>query len=377
MGRSDLVAVEGGSGVSFDRCRFFGAGNDGVRLDGSHHRLTRSVIVDCGDRGVVLDGGDRPSLTAGDNLVENTEIHRFGRWSWTYMPGIHLLGVGQRAAHNHVHDAPHSAILFRGNLHLMEFNEVDDVCRFSSDAGAIYSGRRWDWRGSSIENNFIHDIDSPFPGAGEHGVYLDDCLSGVRVFGNLLLNVSGHALMHGGGRDDWFVNNVVAHCGTVLASDSRGFEWINNVPGSDWNLRERLHDEGVEYQGETWCSTWPELCVIPDADVPAGSHWRYPEGSVFSRNVGWQNERFTQENDSGGTGTFEKFAEIADNLEDADPLFRNEAAGDYRLRADSPARAIPGFVDIQFLRMGIVDGLEVIFADGFEWGDLDAWALSN
>ncbi len=269
LGRNDLVVVENGSDVTFDRCRFFGAGNDGIRLTGQNHGVTRSEIVDTGDRGVVLSGGDRPSLTAADNFVENTEIHRFARWSWTYMPGIQFVGVGNRASHNHLHDAPHSAILFRGNQHLIEYNEIDDVCRWSSDAGAIYSGRRWDWRGNRIEFNYIHDIDSPFTGAGEHGVYLDDCLSGIRVFGNLIVDVSGHAMMHGGGRDDFFENNIAVRCGTALHTDARGVVWIKNDK-SDWDLRWRLHDDGVAYQGEPWCSTWPELCVIPDAD---GAGW--------------------------------------------------------------------------------------------------------
>lgn len=373
LGRSDLVVVDGGRDVLFDRCRFYGAGNDGLRLDGTGHRLQRSEVVDTGDRGILVQGGDRPSLTGGGNQVENTEIHRFGRWSWTYMPGIHLLGVGHRAAHNHLHDAPHSAILFRGNLHLIELNEIDDVCRYSSDAGAIYSGRRWDWRGNRIEFNFIHDIDSPFPGAGEHGVYLDDCLSGVRVFGNLIVDVSGHALMHGGGRDDLFENNIAVRCGTMLHSDSRGSEWIKN-DNSDWDLRRRLHDDGVEYQLAPWCSTWPELCVIPDADVPQESHLRFPEGSVFSRNLGWDNANFIVDGNWSGVTALDKFAEIEDNIGDTDPRFRNESAGDYRLAGDSPAWSIPGFVELPFPEMGIVDGLRLIFEDGFEWGDTSEWS---
>jgi len=384
MGRNDLVVVENGSDVTYDRCRFLGAGNDGIRLTGANHGVTRSEVVDTGDRGVVLSGGDRPLLTAANNFVENTEIHRVGRWSWTYMPGIQFAGVGNRASHNHIHDAPHSAILFRGNKHLIELNEIDDVCQWSSDAGAIYSGRRWDWRGNRIEYNYIHDIDSPFTGAGEHGVYLDDCLSGIRVFGNLFVDISGHAMMHGGGRDDLFENNIAVRCGTALHTDARGVAWINKADPNadppdpdyhpDWDLIARLHDDGVQYQADPWCSTWPELCEIPDAQVPEDSHWRYPEGSVFSRNLGWDNAQFVVDGNWAGNPALDKFAEQADNLEDTDPLFRNEAAGDLRLSPDSPAFDIPGFVDIPFEQMGIVDGLSLIFEDGFERGDTSTWA---
>ncbi len=68
----------------------------------------------------------------------------------------------------------------------------------------------------------------------------------------------------------------------------------------------------------------------------------------------------------------DKFAEILNNLEGTDPLFINEGAGDYRLRGDSPALAIPGFADITFQQMGIVDEA-LIFKDDFERGDASAW----
>ena len=305
----------------------------------------------------MLDGGDRKTLSPGNHLVENSEIHRFGRWSWTYMPGIHIQGVGHRVAHNHIHDAPHSAIMFKGNQHLIEYNEINNVVRFSSDAGAIYSGAQWGYRGNRIEYNYIYHIDSPFPGYGVHGVYLDDVLSGNSVFGNLFVEVSGHAIMHGGGRDNLFENNIAVRCGTVLRSDSRGVDWITNPPRAGFNLLEILGHDGVEYQQEPWCATYPELCAMPnDWTIIAapGSLWKYPEGSVFSRNLGWQNLQFTSEYNYSGTGTFNKFAEIEDNLENTDPRFVNEAAGDYRLAADSPALSIPGFVDIPFQQMGIV-----------------------
>ncbi len=372
MGRSDAVAVTGGSHVTFDRCRLFGAGQDGARIQGSNHTVQRSEVVDTGDHGIRLEGGDRPSLTPGNNRVENTDIHRFGRWTWSYLPGIHLLGSGNVARHNHIHDAPHSAILFRGNDHLIEYNEIDDVCLFSSDAGAIYAGRRWDWRGNRLAFNYIHDIDGVFPGAGEHAIYLDDCMAGVEVFGNLIVDVSGHAIMHGGGRDDLFENNIAVRCGTMLHSDSRGVDWITN-DNSSWDLRRRMHDEGVDHAAEPWCSTWPELCAIPYADVPAGSHWRLPEDSVFSRNLGWDNSRFTVDSEWGGPA-FPQFAEMANNLEDTDPRFVDEATGDYRLQPDSPALGIPGFVDLPFELMGILDGIGgEIFQDDFESGDTTAW----
>ena len=56
------------------------------------------------------------------------------------------------------------AIVFGGNEHLIEFNEIHDVCHESNDAGAIYGGRDWTMRGTVIRYNYFHDI-SGFEGA--------------------------------------------------------------------------------------------------------------------------------------------------------------------------------------------------------------------
>ena len=143
-------------------------------------------------------------------------------------------------------------------------------------------------------------------------------------------------------------------------------------PGLD--LLDKLHRNDVMYQQEPWCSTYPELCAMPnDWTIIAapGSLWKYPEGSVFSRNLSWDETMFTAANNYGGTGTFDKFAEIEDNLENTDPLFEDEGAGDLRLKAESPALDIPGFVDIPFQQMGIVEPPpgapdDLIFGEGFE-----------
>ena len=68
-----------------------------------------------------------------------------------YTPAVSLDGSGQRASHNLIYASPHSGILYGGNEHLIEKNELHHVCQQTSDAGAIYAGRDWGARGNRVD----------------------------------------------------------------------------------------------------------------------------------------------------------------------------------------------------------------------------------
>ena len=72
--------------------------------------------------------------------------------------------------------------------------------------GTIYTGRDWTFRDNVIHFNAMHDIYGP--GNGEAIVfYLDDCVSGITVYGNLVVNTQ-LAVGIGGGRDCLVENNI-------------------------------------------------------------------------------------------------------------------------------------------------------------------------
>ncbi len=358
--RDTLVRIDGGTDNAIRRCRLVNAGSHGVVISGARNGIERSEVAFTGDKGVILTGGQRASLSRADNYVTQTHLHHFGRWGRTYQQAVEMLGCGQIVTHNQIHHAPHSAIEFRGNEHTIEYNDIYEVCLFSSDSGAIYSGRDWGYRGNVVRYNFVHHIDSPFPGFGEHGVYMDDALAGVLVFGNVFYQVSGYAIEHGGGRDAIMDNNIIARCGSALLTDSRGIQKITNIPGDSWNFLERLTYDGVQYQADPWATRYPELAIVPFSWAVVGDDgltWRYPEGSVFARNVGFANDTWIVEQTYGGTGTLNKFDLVGDNLENVDPLFVDEAGLDLGLLPASPALDIPGFVPIPFSEIGIQPAL--------------------
>ncbi len=370
--RKNLVSISGGNanllshillrntgGVAVD----IGAGSD---LSGTNHLVSHCRIQNTGLKGVYMKGGDRPSLTKGNLRVEDCEISNFGRVAFCYQPAVQIYGCGQIVRNNLLHDSHHAAILWDGNENVIEQNEITKVCQTTSDAGVIYADNDWGARGNIIRHNYIHDVDSTL-GDWVHGIYLDDCLSGVTVEGNIVRNLVGNGIMAGGGRDHTMVNNIFVNCSRGLYGDARGVSW--NKPTSpnkgDWSpLLKKLMK--LNYQQEPWASRYPKCAAIPNdwAVVLSDGHWLRPEGCVFSRNLGWKNGAFTEGEvesqviDAQGNVTqtiraLERYAEVLNNVENQDPLFVDEANGDLTLSPTSPALAIPGFQAIPFKQIGI------------------------
>jgi len=334
-GRDNLVA----------NCVIRNLRTDGVAISGERNGVAGCEISGIGKTGVAVSGGDRYKLVAGENFVRDCRIHDFGRWERTYAPAVRLDGVGNIVADNLLYDAPHSAILFGGNDHRMERNEIHSVCYEVDDAGSVYAGRDWGLRGNLIRHNFFHHIQSGLPGSnGVHAVYLDDCASGITVFGNVFYEISGRAIMCGGGRDNTIENNVIARCGSAHFTDRRGRVWIDK--DESWKLLAKI--ERYNYTQPPWSERYPKLARILDNGYDRAKE---PEGCVIARNLGWQNRRWLEKNSLGGSGGFD-FYTFADNIEDQDPHFVDEQSLNLALRDDSPAHKLPGFQPIPFGDIG-------------------------
>jgi len=220
--RSSAVQIHGGTSNRIAGCLIRNIGNYGVTIEGgAAHGVISCDIFDTGDGGVSLDGGDRQTLRPGRQFVENCHFARQGRWSKCYVPAVLIGGVGQRASHNLIHDHPHCAILFNGNDHLVEFNEIHHIALETGDVGAIYTGRDYTYRGNRIRYNFIHHTGGV--GMGSMGVYMDDCVSGTEIFGNIFYQVQRAAFL-GGGRDHQVLNNIFVECNHAVELDGRGLD---------------------------------------------------------------------------------------------------------------------------------------------------------
>ena len=218
--RGDGIVLTGGTQNLVAGCTLRHLGNRGVVVaGGTRHRVSGCDVYDTGDGGISLSGGERKTLTPGGHVTNNL-VHHIACWSRCYQPGIGISGVGNRIAHNVIHDCPHNGILLDGNDHLIEFNEIYRTCLETGDVGAFYMGRDYAQQGNVIRDNFFHHTGGV--GMGSMAVYLDDCTSGVTITGNIFYRTRRAAFI-GGGRDNIVDNNVFINYAAV-AIDGRGVD---------------------------------------------------------------------------------------------------------------------------------------------------------
>jgi len=335
------IRITGGDNNRVVDCILGDLGNYGVAIEGGvNHRVDGCTIYETGDGGVSVSGGDRKTLVPAGHVVENNHVHHIARWSRCYAPAILISGVGIRASNNLIHDHPHCAILFSGNEHAIERNEIHHVCLETGDVGAIYTGRDYTYRGNVIRHNFIHHTGGV--GMGSMGIYMDDCVSGTLIYGNVLWKLH-RAVFLGGGRDFRVENNIFVDCDPAVELDGRGLStapvWHDMVYKT---MKQRL--EEMNWKQPPYSTRYPEMAALEpyynkDGGVPPGNVLVACNICVGSKllNVTW--------------GAKPEMAECRNNLTDADPLFVDAANGDFRLKADSPAFKL-GFEPIPFGKIG-------------------------
>ncbi|MBT4820318.1 MAG: hypothetical protein HON70_31715, partial [Lentisphaerae bacterium] len=343
--RGTAATISGGTHNRIAGCTIRNTGAKGIEVrGGTSNGVLGCDITDTGLGGVHLNGGERKTLTRADLYAVNNHIWHYGRWQRMYTPAVGVHGVGNRVANNLMHDAPHQAVGFSGNDHIIELNEIHSVCHESNDAGAIYGGCNWSFRGTHIRNNYMHHIEG-FRGRGCVGVYLDDILSGHHIDGNVFHKVTRAAFI-GGGSDCTIDNNVFVDCKPALHVDARGMGKYDY--GASSMQPKRLKQ--MPYQESPWKEHYPRLVGMLEDDP------HIPKYNRITRNISvggrWDNEVNPHAR---------KHGIIENNLVNEDPLFVNPAAldpeavlrpGDFGIQTGSPAWK-RGFKALPLAKMGL------------------------
>ncbi|MGN6504044.1 MAG: right-handed parallel beta-helix repeat-containing protein [Tepidisphaeraceae bacterium] len=243
------LGIKGGSDNSVVGCRIRDAAGVGVQIDGGHaHRIESCDICAIGAEAIRVDAGDRATLTPGKVQILNNHLHDFAQLD-TGCYAVDVAGVGNRVAHNLIHDGPLGGIQYHGNDQVIELNEIHNLGLDGGDLGAIYSGSDWASRGNTVRYNLIHHLPNG------QGTYLDDGHSGDLVYGNIYAGVRS-GIFIGGGHDNLAWNNLIVQCQVGLHVDDRG-KTRNYTLGSGGALERSL--KTLPYTKEPWRTRYPDL----------------------------------------------------------------------------------------------------------------------
>ncbi len=271
------VRVKGGENIKISNCVFKNIGNYAVSAEDTRRlKISGCDIRDTGDGGIEVSAGDRAGLSSGETVITNNHLCRIAKWSRTYVCPVNASGVGFEISHNLIHDCPHSAILFWGNEIKIENNEIYSVLQETGDAGAIYTGRDFTFRGNAVCGNYIHHLCGGKNG-GTMAVYNDDCVSGTAMERNVFFEVCRAAFL-GGGVDFIVKNNLFVSCYPAVQADGRGASehpvWRDMVTAL---MRDRFyHIKGKSGEGSgdksPYIDAYPELSKIDalyrESDTP-------------------------------------------------------------------------------------------------------------
>jgi hypothetical protein len=222
----------------------------------------------------------------------------------------------------------------------------------SRRCGRYYTGRDYSYRGNKIRYNYIHHIGGV--GMGSMGVYMDDCVSGTEIYGNVFYKVQRAAFL-GGGRDHHVINNIFVDCSHAVELDGRGLDkspvWRNMV---DQTMRQRLREVPLSLYRERY----PEMKSLDAYYGPPGGPEIVGEGfqgvppknNVVGRNIclgKWLNVYWHAK---------PEMLQVDNNFVDQDPRFvralpENPKATDFYLKPGSPAWRL-GFERIPLEQIG-------------------------
>lgn len=341
----DGVALRflGGSGDRVLGNHFYAVGT-AVTFDGTADGEVRGNRMEhLGRNGVELKPGAQDDRILGNRIDGIGEIAFFSA-------GVMASGVkGVIIAHNDIRDSSRYGISVknwndqtRNSDNRIEYNRIRDTGRQTADLGAIETLGRSDIDArTAIRFNDIRDTGGlATDQAGRwlerykgFGIYLDDLTDGVTVEGNFLENTGWAAIFIHGGDGNRVVNNI------AVLNDPRDkflrLEWVPSA-GKAGLLRDNRVARNLIY---------PKAPVDQIVASLTGGEVAMDQ-NVIDRS-GWGADRRgpPRAPDRAASRAFQEPASAPDGY------FLDPAKGDFRLKPDSPARAM-GIVDLPWRKIG-------------------------
>lgn len=313
------------------------------REGGQNNLITGCEFYQLGAGGVSMGGGNRLTLEAGNNVIENCAIHDLNRIERSYRPAIHLTGVGNSVRHCEVYNVANQAVLIHGNNHLIEYNYFHDVVLEAEDAGAIYYGRDPSERGNVIRYNYFENI----PDRGlTMAVYADDGACGLTITGNVFYRAGERVFMLGGGSDHTITNNIFIESKYGIHVDNRVQRW-----GADMVKLFESRMQAVGFDKPPYSTQYPQLLsYFGSKGAPVGN---LAENNVFI-DVGQMILYVGIEQEGSGKEEWIDVKESNWETTHAGVGFTDWENRDFSLSPNSVIyKQLPGFQEIPFHKMGL------------------------
>jgi len=325
------VELDGARQVAFRDCVFAHIGQHGIwfRKGCREDAVEHCRLYDLGGGAVrVGDSSWRPSelpdKLTGKIVVDNNILHAGGR----LFHGATGVWIGHasdvQVTHNDIGDFFYTGISMgwtwgyhetATHRNTLAFNHIHHIgWGMLSDMGGIYTLGRSD--GTCLSNNVIHDVYSyDYSGRGGWGLYTDEGSAEMVFENNLVYRTKTGSVHQHYGLENVFRNNIFALSMNGQIQRSRienhtAFFFTNNIVYWD-------NDSAAFWRG------YPSVGTVTDVVVNANTYWN-PNGIASNAFNG---------------GTWETWRAQGQDAQSqiADPLFRNAAKGDFRLKSSSPA----------------------------------------
>ncbi len=326
------------------------------RKAGKNHKILSCDVYNTGSGGIYLSGGDKKTLTPGNNIVENCKVHDYNRRNKFLWSGINIDGVGNKIRHCEIYNSDFQAIYAHGNEHIYEYNNIHHVTQHSDDVSVWYLGRDPSDRGNIIRYNYFHDCGNKK--RMNMGIYCDDSTTGVTVFGNVFYNMqTAHGVLYSNtGWDLTMKNNIIINPSTfTVVLSPHYYTWYKGraplVFGKDKLFEQRLFKD-LNILEPPYSERYPELHNYMDV-IEEGKEWEGMRSrrNVLSTNViigGRENPIRTR---GGKYGVFKNENNFQTN---DDPGFVDFKNGNFMLRQDSEVyKKLLDFEPVPFDKMGL------------------------
>jgi len=220
----------GSENILFKDCIVDNVNRHGFRVLANNITIDGCIINSVGETGIsVEESGDITNAIDGNVVIKNCDISRPS----LYAGGNGTAGIttgedsiGVTAINNVIHNCGNNAIRYKGLAHRFAYNEFYNCMIEAADAGAIYTGRSWNWYGTVAEYNLFHHLGQKQNTTqySANAMFWDDLNSGCEFSHNIVVQdgkPKTGGVSSGGGTDNVIVGNTIVNAAQGMGGNTR------------------------------------------------------------------------------------------------------------------------------------------------------------